>query len=353
VEIAVTVGAIDLSRHCECHVLECCRHWDRGLHLIGVSLMDGTIRAKTALWFATAVVFSVFATLLVSHEWRADAAPGDTDSTFVPVTPCRLFDFRSGPNNVGPKNTPLGAGESSVYIQNVTGTNGDCNIPPGAVGVAMNVTIVSPTAQSNLRVFPADVETPNASNLNWLAGQSPTPNKVDVKLSPDGKIKLYNHAGTVDVLADVVGYYTDNTLVELANSRPIARSASSGSVGTLPTPGGTIVLSVTIEAPVAGLIQIAASAQIDDVVGDMTGGNYGCHLTEGTGIVNGAGTLGLTDRVTVVASTEAASCSTNGALAVTRGTYMINLVLSTTASVADGYEEVTLDALFVAGGSTT
>jgi hypothetical protein len=77
-----------------------------------------------------------------------------------------------------------------VHTQNVTGTNGDCNIPSDAVGVAMNVTIVSPTAQSNLRVFPADIATPNASNLNWLPGQSPTPNKVDVKLSPDGKIKL-------------------------------------------------------------------------------------------------------------------------------------------------------------------
>ena len=56
-----------------------------------------------------------------------------------------------------------------------------------AVGVSMNVTIVSPT-----------------------------PNKVDVKLSPNGQVKLYNHNGTVYVLADVGGYYTDKTLKELA-----------------------------------------------------------------------------------------------------------------------------------------
>ena len=80
----------------------------------------------------------------------------------------------------------------------------------------MNVTIVNPTAASNLRVHPADTATPLASNLNWVAGQSPTPNKVDVKLSDGGAVRLFNQNGTVDVVGDVVGYYTDSSLVELA-----------------------------------------------------------------------------------------------------------------------------------------
>jgi hypothetical protein len=103
--------------------------------------------------FATAVVISVFATLLVMQTWRVDAAPGDTDSTFVPIPNCRLFDFRSDPNNVGPKNTPLEAGESNVYTQSVRGTKGDCNIPSDAVGVAMNVTIVNPTCGYSRPIF--------------------------------------------------------------------------------------------------------------------------------------------------------------------------------------------------------
>jgi len=169
------------------------------------------------MWFTTGVVLTLFATLLVFSEWRADAAPGDADTTFVPVAPCRLFDTRPGELPNGGKKSPLGAGESNVMLQKVTGSVGDCvGIPSDAKAVAMNVTIVGPTAQSNLRVFPADVQTPNASNLNWLAGQSPTPNKVDVKLSAAGEIKLYNHAGTVNVLADVVGYYSSKSLKELA-----------------------------------------------------------------------------------------------------------------------------------------
>jgi hypothetical protein len=176
-----------------------------------------TLRVRSMVWFSTGVVLAVLATVLVMQTWRVDAAPGDKDSTFVPVTPCRLFDMRPGEEPNGGKKLPLAAGEGNVHVQQVTGNVGNCvAIPAEATAVSMNVTIVSPTAQSNLRVYPADVATPTVSNLNWLPGQSPTPNKVDVKLSDDGRIKLYNHAGTVNVLADVVGYYTNATLKELA-----------------------------------------------------------------------------------------------------------------------------------------
>jgi hypothetical protein len=174
-----------------------------------------TLRVRSIVWFATGVALTLFATVLVMQTWRVDAAPGDSDSTFVPVTPCRLFDMRPSEAPSGGKKTPLAAGAPAT--QQVTGNIGNCSLPTtGVVAVSMNVTIVSPTAQSNLRVYPADVATPTVSNLNWLPGQSPTPNKVDVKLSDDGRIKLYNHAGTVNVLADVVGYYTNATLKELA-----------------------------------------------------------------------------------------------------------------------------------------
>jgi hypothetical protein len=177
--------------------------------------MTVTVRVRTVVWLATTVVVSVFCTLLVSQEWRAAAAPGDIDSTFVPITPCRLFDFRPGESPAGPKKTPLGAGAASAYTQQVTGAVGNCSVPSDAVAVAMNVTIANPTAQSNLRLFPANATAPLVSNLNWRVGAGATPNKVDVKLSPDGKVKLQNLNGTVDVIGDVVGYYTKSSLENL------------------------------------------------------------------------------------------------------------------------------------------
>ena len=40
-----------------------------------------------------------------------------------------------------------------------------------------------------------------------MAGTPAIPNKVDVRLSPDGKVSLFDNNGSVDVLADIVGYY--------------------------------------------------------------------------------------------------------------------------------------------------
>jgi YVTN family beta-propeller protein len=128
----------------------------------------------------------------------ASAASPATGSVLVPIVPCRLFDTRNDGSS-------LAAG--AIRTQAVEGANGDCVIPAEAVGVSMNVTIVNPTAGSYLTVWPSDGDRPTASNLNWVAGQSPTPNAVMSALSSTGSISLFNLAGTVDVLVDVNGYY--------------------------------------------------------------------------------------------------------------------------------------------------
>jgi hypothetical protein len=131
------------------------------------------------------------------------ASPGA--SALVPITPCRLADTRPAPDNVGTRSTPIGPGDT--FIAQVRGTNGNCTIPLDATGVSMNITIIEPTAPSFLTAFPADRPRPLTANLNWIAGQDPTPNAVTVALSADGRIGLFNLAGTVHVTIDIVGYY--------------------------------------------------------------------------------------------------------------------------------------------------
>ena len=121
------------------------------------------------------------------------------------MVPCRLLDTRPGADNVGPRSTPLQPGET--YTTAVWETNGACTIPSSATAVAANVTAVNGTNASYLTLFPADAAAPLASNLNWVPGAPPTPNKIDVKLSFDGKLSMFNMAGSVDVIVDVVGYY--------------------------------------------------------------------------------------------------------------------------------------------------
>jgi len=154
-----------------------------------------------------AVAVSLGAGIALPSARATNTAGGGAGVVFVPVVPCRLFDTRAAAP-VGPRTSPLGVGD--VYTQAVTGSIGNCTIPAEATAVAMNVTTVNATATSFLTLWPADTAQPLASNLNWIANSPATPNKVDVKLSADGKIKLFNNGGTVDVLADIVGYYADH-----------------------------------------------------------------------------------------------------------------------------------------------
>lgn len=226
-----------------------------------------TTRPGTLVGVAITAVLVVAATVVAMQAWSVDAAPGDDDSTYVPVSPCRLFDMRPGYEPAGGKKTPLGPGVLLAHTQQVTGFVGNCVIPADAVAVAMNVTITNPTERSNLRIFPADLSVvPTVSNLNWLAGETPTANKVDVRLSADGRIRIFNAAGTVNVLADVVGYYTDASLQELGArvaaleaSQPAAVTDVVASTVDLSDAPSSIV-DVTVTAPVDGDVAVVYSA---------------------------------------------------------------------------------------------
>ena len=141
--------------------------------------------ATRSRWIGLSAAFAATVGAITSAGLGAGAAPAEEPSVYVAVPPCRLVDTRPE-FQVGPRATPLGADET--HVQQVTGAVGDCTIPAGAKGVSLNVTAVGPTAPSFMTLFPAGGDVPVASNLNYLPGAAPTPNKVDVKLSADGAI---------------------------------------------------------------------------------------------------------------------------------------------------------------------
>ena len=67
-------------------------------------------------------------------------------------------------------------------------------------------TSVSFAPVSISRFGPSNATRPTASNLNFGPGQT-VPNLVMVKVGPDGKVNVYNAAGQVHVIFDVVGYF--------------------------------------------------------------------------------------------------------------------------------------------------
>jgi hypothetical protein len=121
---------------------------------------------------------------------------------FMTLTPTRILDTRTG---VGAPHAKLGAGQSLVLQ-----VEGAGSVPSSHMeAVVLNLTVTHPTATSYLTVFPSDQSMPLASNLNFSAGQT-VPNRVIVPLSASGQVTIYNGSGTVDVIADVSGWFTDS-----------------------------------------------------------------------------------------------------------------------------------------------
>jgi streptogramin lyase len=127
---------------------------------------------------------------------------------FNAVDPTRILDSRVGPGFTG----PVVAGWPRIL--QVTSPTGA--VPATADAVVMNVTVTGGTQNSFLTAYPAYQPPPIASNLNFGAGETRA-NLVTVKLSVDGSVRLANAVGSVDVVADVVGYF-DHTQGDLFHS---------------------------------------------------------------------------------------------------------------------------------------
>ena len=186
------------------------------------------LRVRSLVWFVTGAVLAAAVTVMFMNAWRVDAAPGDDDATFVPITPCRLADTRPEPVRVGTAGA-FGVADTKTFV--VHGTQGDCTIPSDAVAVSMNVTAVGATVLSFLKFWP-DGDQPLASSLNPAPGQPPIPNAVTVDLSDTGAFNIYNDKGTVNVVIDINGYYTAASLKELASRlAAVETSTAANSLG--------------------------------------------------------------------------------------------------------------------------
>ena len=141
-----------------------------------------------------------------------------TDSGFTGLRPARLVDSRSTGATVDGRFARLG--KVARDLPTVIQASGRGGIPLADVGsVALNVTIVSPSNAGFATVWPTGLAQPNASNLNFVAGQV-VPNMVIVPVSPQGQISLASSADATDVIVDVLGWFpTGNGFVGLTPAR--------------------------------------------------------------------------------------------------------------------------------------
>jgi hypothetical protein len=193
---------------------------------------------------------------------------------FTGLNPARLMDTRPGSGTIDGRFAGTGkvGGGTTVTLQ-ATDRGG---VPPtGASSVALNVTVTGPTAAGFLTVWPAGSARPEASNLNFLPGQT-VPNMVIVPVSEDGRISLFVSDGAANVLVDVLGWFpSGDAFVGLLPARLMDTRAGAATIdnrftgtgkvfggstndlqvvgrGGVPSSGvGSVALNVTVTGPTA------------------------------------------------------------------------------------------------------
>jgi hypothetical protein len=125
------------------------------------------------------------------------------------ATPARVCDTRFGGNAQG-CSVPGTVGPHGVLNINVTGIDGIPAFGGAGAPIALvaNITVVNATTGTFVTVYPGNLTTPNASDLN-VPSLLPVTNLVVVGVDPaTGSINLYNALGNVNLIVDVYGYYS-------------------------------------------------------------------------------------------------------------------------------------------------
>jgi hypothetical protein len=254
-----------------------------------MSFTDGAHRVRAG-WLGAAVLLVATGTV---HF--ADASTPAADATVtVPLAPVRILDTRSG---IGAPAAPLGAGQS-LDLQ-VTGVAG---VPLGAVGVLLNITADGATETTYLTAWPAGADRPEASVLNAVPGQA-LPNFIEAKLGADGKLSIYNFAGSVNVIADVSGYQVPVSAVTglPGGAGPAGPQGAQGPQGV--SAWETIPGGVTVTGTDTWIFPTTVAGQ---TVG------AGVNLPAGVAVPLTSATIGQQASSAALNSDEDAACTGNG-----------------------------------------
>lgn len=179
---------------------------------------------------------------------RLNADTAAPAGAYVPLLPRRILDTRSGTG--APAHAVAAAGTVGLAVA------GHGGVPSSGVGaVVLNLTAVGSTRGGFVTAYPHGTTRPGASNVNYPAGAT-TPNAVTVGVGTGGTVDLYNgSSGTVQLLADVVGYYR-------------AGPATAAGAFTAITPTRVLDTRIGLGAPP---VRVLPQSSVDFAVGGQGG----------------------------------------------------------------------------------
>ena len=175
-----------------------------------------------------------------------------------------ILDTRD--KNYTPVVGKIGAGRTVTFDARVNPVINGVGYGTNAEAVILDVTETNATASSYITAYQAGTTRPTASALNFAAGETRATTVV-VPIGPTGKVTLYNHAGSVNLVASVEGYYdtfaTYRNFLSTAVNRPVTTISPVRVLDTRNATGAPkkrLGPSGTLSFKVAGLGTIPATA---------------------------------------------------------------------------------------------
>jgi serine protease inhibitor ecotin len=127
--------------------------------------------------------------------------PDASGATYIPLTPSRILDTRSG-NGLG--------GPFSSHVARTFGVTGRGGVPTNATAVTGNLTVTAQTSSGYLYVGPVAMDDPTSSTLNFPKGDDRA-NGVTVAIGTAGTLSITYVAPSAGPIAhvifDVTGYF--------------------------------------------------------------------------------------------------------------------------------------------------
>jgi alpha-tubulin suppressor-like RCC1 family protein len=219
-----------------------------------------------------------FGQLGVGDNTRRGDGPGEMGDALAPVpfgaglqvepvvgpafealpTPARLADTRIGGSTVD--GVLAGTGRVAAGTVLEVPVAGRAGIPTDASSVVLNVTAVDPSGPGYLTAFPCGEAVPNASNLNYVAGDV-VPNSVIARVGAGGRVCVFTFADT-DVLVDVSAYVpSPDALTPLTSpARVLDTRPNSSTIDGALAGIGVLAAGSVLEVPVAGRAGVPADA---------------------------------------------------------------------------------------------
>lgn len=163
----------------------------------------------------------------------------DKDLVFTPITPCRIVDTRTAGGVVLAGSTRIFKAWAATYAAQ-GGSTTNCGLlqTNDVAALALNLVVVTPSADGYITAYPVGIARPTASTLNYKTNDI-IANSATLKVNQTtSDWNLYSLA-TAHFIADVVGYY----------SKPVATALECLAVSDAVTTVAASVLLSSVTAP--------------------------------------------------------------------------------------------------------